>query len=213
MTRCSNILSRWLKAAVLVELLLFMPAFAWGDSWCHAPSSETQTTNCGMINVSEQTIQVMIELTKLDPNFFSMQHNKSNASDDQGCGSRYDGTKYNEIFMAYDEINEINRTLAEAWTNKAIAYISQGMYTEAVQACDEAIRLDPNHMPAWNNRRIALTGQGKYDEAIIDYDKALSIDLSQEEVWNNKAAALKAFGFIAESDAAYAKANELKASG
>jgi Flp pilus assembly protein TadD len=59
-----------------------------------------------------------------------------------------------------------------AWSNKGVAFFSQGKYDEAIKACDEAIRLDPNEASAWNNKGFALDALDMTKDANAAFAKA-----------------------------------------
>jgi tetratricopeptide (TPR) repeat protein len=73
--------------------------------------------------------------------------------------------------------------------------------------------LDPIYTKAWNGKGNSLNDQGKYNEAIKAYDEAIELDPKYAKAWNNNGLSLKALGRTAESNAALAKAKELRHTG
>ncbi|MGD2125227.1 MAG: hypothetical protein PVG99_04055 [Desulfobacteraceae bacterium] len=57
-----------------------------------------------------------------------------------------------------------------AYTNRAAAYASRGLFKEAVRDCNAAIKTNPRYALAYNNRGFALELLGETYQAGVDYD-------------------------------------------
>lgn len=79
---------------------------------------------------------------------------------------------------------ERGEKLAEAFTNRGVAYRLKGEYDRAIQDYGQAIRLNPKFAAAYNNRGVAYDNKGDYDQAIVDYDQAIKLKPSAETHFN-----------------------------
>jgi tetratricopeptide (TPR) repeat protein len=67
-----------------------------------------------------------------------------------------------------------NPKYAEAYNNRANAYIRKGQYDKVISDCNKAIELNPRLAGAYYNRGLAYhQGKKQYDKAISDYNRAI----------------------------------------
>ena len=69
-----------------------------------------------------------------------------------------------------------NPKSANAYLNRADAWIEKQDYDEAIKDCDEAIRLKPKVAGAFQSRGFAWFAKSEYDKAIKEYDEATRLD-------------------------------------
>ncbi|MGD8372790.1 MAG: tetratricopeptide repeat protein, partial [Syntrophobacterales bacterium] len=70
---------------------------------------------------------------------------------------------------------EINPRYAEAYFNRAGAYVEKDQYDQAISDLTRVIELDPEDPEAYNNRAVAYYYQGEYDKAWEDVYRAQSL--------------------------------------
>src|SRR5262245_43743396 len=63
--------------------------------------------------------------------------------------------------------------LAQAYTNRGLAYYDLEDFNRATAEYDTAIRLAPNYGMAYYNRGLSNVGKHQYDSAIADFSAAL----------------------------------------
>jgi tetratricopeptide (TPR) repeat protein len=74
--------------------------------------------------------------------------------------------------------------LAEALSNRGVAYRLKGDYDRAIQDYNQAIKLNSKFAQAYNNRGVAYDNKGEYNHAIQDYDQAIKLKPSAEVHFN-----------------------------
>jgi len=105
-----------------------------------------------------------------------------------GCGGLSDAEKHlnagvnlqvegrlEEAIAEYDEAIRLDPLLAQAYTNRGLAYDDLGQHQPAIQDFDEAIRLDPQLALAYASRAIAYTHMGDDTKVQQDVDRALEL--------------------------------------
>jgi tetratricopeptide (TPR) repeat protein len=87
----------------------------------------------------------------------------------------YDGGKFQDAVIAYDESIALDPTQARAWAGKGFALNALQDYTNALASFDQAIAISPNYGKAWYEKGNALYGLKRYEDAIIAYDEAIRV--------------------------------------
>jgi tetratricopeptide (TPR) repeat protein len=86
----------------------------------------------------------------------------------------------------YTQAIELKPDFAEAWWDRAQAYLDLHQYDKAVADYSKAIELDPTHATLWNSRGLAYQRLHQYDKALADYSKAIELDPKNVAAWNNR---------------------------
>jgi len=79
---------------------------------------------------------------------------------------------------AYSRAIELNPALAEAYNNRAYAYMAQQDYARALPDLDKALQIRPEYVNALMSRGDIHNYyyQIDYDRAVADYDRVLALD-------------------------------------
>lgn len=77
-----------------------------------------------------------------------------------------------EIFTDLDKTIQLSPTMAEAWYNKAVAYIVIEDYTSALAALNKAIDLKPDLGEAWYNRGFVYLRLGDEKQGVANLSRA-----------------------------------------
>ncbi len=118
-----------------------------------------------------------------------------------------DEEQYEAAIVNYDQAIELAPALAEAYTNRGVAYADLGEYDQAITDYTQAIELD--HAKAYNNRGNVYCVFGEYDKAIADYNQGLLFDSKDAYVYNNRGNAYSASGEYEQAIADYNQALQL----
>lgn len=102
-------------------------------------------------------------------------------------------------------------SLADAYANRAEAWLKSGQFGKALADSDEALRVRPNQIKALLIRGAALQGNREYERAIVDYDKAIELDPANIEAHTLRGGALGLAGELDEAIAESTRAIELAA--
>jgi tetratricopeptide (TPR) repeat protein len=89
----------------------------------------------------------------------------------------------------YTEAIRLDRTFANAYNNRGLAYNDKGEYDKALEDLNTSIQLDPTSASAYSNRGISWFNKGAYDKAIQDYNEALRLDPSFATIYTNRGSA------------------------
>ena len=133
------------------------------------------------------------------------------------CQERADSTKnltekqewYDKAIVHYTEAINLNSELAEAYTNRGVAYKNKGEIDAAIQDYNKAIDLNPEHVNAYTNRGNAYVNKGEIDAAIQDYNKAIDLNPEDADVYTNRGVAYVNKGEIDAAIQDYNKAIDL----
>jgi tetratricopeptide (TPR) repeat protein len=92
----------------------------------------------------------------------------------------FDQGDYSRAITDYSRAIALNPALAEAYNNRAYAYMTLGQYALALPDLDQAIRLRPDYVNALMNRGDIHNYyyDVDYASAVRDYDRVLAIDPS-----------------------------------
>ena len=71
---------------------------------------------------------------------------------------------------------ETNHDLAEAYSNRGVAYVNKEDYDRDIADQTKAIELNPDYADAYYNRGVAYHSKHDYDRAIADYSKASELN-------------------------------------
>ena len=78
------------------------------------------------------------------------------------------------------------KNLAQAFTNRGLAYKRKGLWDRAIADYDEAIRLKPDLAETFNNRGNAYYYKGQLDRALEDYDEAIRLKPDLARAFGNR---------------------------
>ncbi len=95
-----------------------------------------------------------------------------------------------------DQALAIDRTLVDAWFEKADTLETLGQVAAALAAYDAVLALAPRHARAHCDRGHVLGRMGRLDEALGSYAQAIAIDGASLHAWFNKASAEAALGRV-----------------
>ena len=70
----------------------------------------------------------------------------------------------------YNQAIEEEPDFTEAYVNRGVLYLEQGLYDRAIEDFDKVIKLNPDYALAYNNRGLAYAQKDTYDRAIDDCD-------------------------------------------
>ena len=76
--------------------------------------------------------------------------------------------------------------LAQAFTNRGLAYKRKGLWDKAIADYDEAIRLKPDLAETFINRGTAYYYKGQFDRALKDYDEAIRLKPDLAQAFSNR---------------------------
>ena len=116
---------------------------------------------------------------------------------------------YDKAIVHYTEAINLNSELAEAYTNRGVAYVNKGEMDKAIQDYNKAIDLNPEYANAYYNRGVAYVNKGEMDKAIQDYNKAIDLNPEHVNAYNNRGVAYKNKGEIDAAIQDYNKAIDL----
>jgi tetratricopeptide (TPR) repeat protein len=85
------------------------------------------------------------------------------------------------------QLGSLDKTRAQAYYNRGVAYRAEGDTDHAIADYNEAIRLDPDLAEAYSSRGIAYRAKGDTNRAIADYNEAIRLNPSFAEAYNNRA--------------------------
>ena len=94
--------------------------------------------------------------------------------------------------MAFDLAISISELDPRAYSNKAQAYLTLGLFEEASRTADEGLNYAPDSSDLWAKKARALESMLRIDEAVEAYNKAISFDSCDPETWKALALCLDA---------------------
>ncbi|HEV7746346.1 MAG TPA: tetratricopeptide repeat protein [Pyrinomonadaceae bacterium] len=113
-------------------------------------------------------------------NFRAETRTSQEATDQYNLGvSRQTAGDLNGAITAYSRAIEVDRKYADAYNNRAVAYLTQKNYPAALADLTQSIELAPS-AAAYNNRAGIYFSQNKIEEAIADFTAALKLKPSAE---------------------------------
>ena len=124
----------------------------------------------------------------------------------------WDGKRYVDLHKALENLIQAIRldpNLAQAYTNRGLAYSGLKQYQQAIADYNQAIRLDPNDASAYNNRGVAYGRLEQYQRAIVDYNKAIRLEPNDAMAYNNRGIAYNNLDQYQRAIADYNKAINL----
>ena len=80
----------------------------------------------------------------------------------------------------------IGENLAQAFTNRGLAYKTKGLWDKAIADYDEAIRLKSDLAETFINRGNAYYYKGQIDRALKDYDEAIRLKPDLAQAFSNR---------------------------
>ena len=101
----------------------------------------------------------------------------------------YKKKDYKDCLKFLDVFIEKEQNLAEAYSNRGIAYAKLNKYERAIEDFSKAIALNPDDAEAYYNRGIAYAKLNKHERAIEDYGKAIALNPNYAEAYNNRGVA------------------------
>ncbi len=110
---------------------------------------------------------------------------------------------------AFTEAIRLDPKLANAYTDRGVAYEGKGDLDKAIADYAEAIRLDPKTALAYYNRGIAYAKKRDVDKAIADYTEAIRLDPKLVQAYCNRATAYEKKGDNARAEEDFAQAEKL----
>ncbi|MBI5892312.1 MAG: tetratricopeptide repeat protein [Deltaproteobacteria bacterium] len=138
--------------------------------------------------------------------------------------------EYDSAIEAYTKAIALNPNLAQAYSNRGVAYAYKGQYDRAIEDYNKAIALDPNFKGqhdraiedlnkaialdpnvagAYNNRGLAYALSGNMGRAIEDYNKAIALDPSDTFAYQSRGDAYAKKGQLDRTIEDYNKAIQL----
>ena len=93
---------------------------------------------------------------------------------------------YDKTIVHYTEAINLNSELANAYTNRGVAYVNKGEIDAAIQDYTKAIDLNPEDANAYYNRGVIYANKGEIDAAIQDYTKAIDLNPEDADAYNNR---------------------------
>ena len=124
------------------------------------------------------------------------------------AGALWDGGKYTDPKKAIEYLSnaiKLQPHLAEAYSNRGIAYSNLGQQRHAIEDCNEAIRLKPNDAETYVNRGNAYRILGQYQRAIEDYNEAIRLKPNLAAAYYNRG---KAYSYLGQKQRAIEDFNE-----
>ncbi|MCX5906362.1 MAG: tetratricopeptide repeat protein [Deltaproteobacteria bacterium] len=124
------------------------------------------------------------------------------------AGALWDGGKYTDPKKAIEYLNNVIKLqpdLAEAYSNRGIAYSYLGQQRHAIENYNEAIRLKPNDAETYVNRGNAYRILSQYQRAIEDYNEAVHLKPNLAAAYYNRG---KAYSYLGQKQRAIEEFNE-----
>ncbi|MEI8173183.1 MAG: tetratricopeptide repeat protein [Deltaproteobacteria bacterium] len=110
--------------------------------------------------------------------------------------------KFTDPGKAIEYLNEAIRLksdYADAYNNRAAAYVDLGQNQRAIQDFDTAIRLKSDYADAYYNRGGAYTKLGQNQRAIQDFDTAIRLKPDDAAAYNNRGIAYRDLGQLQQA--------------
>ncbi|RVE62191.1 hypothetical protein OJAV_G00154650 [Oryzias javanicus] len=89
--------------------------------------------------------------------------------------------QYRDAVGKYTECLKIKPDQCAVYTNRALCYLKQEMFTEAKQDCDAALKLEPSNKKAFYRRALANKGLKDYPACSSDLQEVMRLDPSVQE--------------------------------
>ncbi len=103
----------------------------------------------------------------------------------------------------------IGKNLAQAFTNRGLAYKRKGLWDRAIADYDEAIRLKPDLARAFSNRGNIYRKKGRFDQAIRDYDEAIRLKPDNAQVFADRGLSYEKKGELTQALRDFQRAHAL----
>ena len=101
------------------------------------------------------------------------------------------------------------QNLAQAFTNRGLAYKRKGLWDKAIADYDEAIRLKPDLAETFINRGTAYYYKGQFDRAIRDYDEAIRLKPDNAQVFADRGLSYEKKGELTQALRDFKRAHAL----
>jgi lipoprotein NlpI len=118
----------------------------------------------------------------------------ANQKDLQECASSEPDRSIAGCTRLLADRSETTQTHAEAYTQRAAAWLAKGDLDGVIADCNEAIRLDPKSVTAYGYRGVAWRQKGDFARAIADYTTAIRLDPNNATLRTNRGLAYFAKG-------------------
>jgi lipoprotein NlpI len=86
----------------------------------------------------------------------------------------------------YNKAIEIDRTQADYYSDRGLAFAANGEYERALADYDRALAIDPIDAQAFDSRGGAYVGKGDYDRAITDFTTAIELHPGHAVAWEHR---------------------------
>ena len=103
------------------------------------------------------------------------------------------------VIRLYTEAIELNEGYAEAYDNRAEAYLVKGDFPQALRDLHKAVELKPKLANAYNGLGNIYHLERDFDQAILYYTKAIELSWGFAVAWTNRADAYMARGDLGEA--------------
>jgi tetratricopeptide (TPR) repeat protein len=81
---------------------------------------------------------------------------------------------------------ETTAVQAEAYQDRAYAYVNKGLNDQAIADETQSLALNPTNAFAYNNRGRAYYNKGLYDQAIADYSQSITLKPDYARAFANR---------------------------
>jgi tetratricopeptide (TPR) repeat protein len=83
--------------------------------------------------------------------------------------------KFGKAIAEFDRLLQRNRSYADAYFGRGLAYALEGKYAPAVADFTQFLKIDPKDADAYCNRGLARVLQGQCDQGLADLNKSATI--------------------------------------
>jgi tetratricopeptide (TPR) repeat protein len=137
-----------------------------------------------------------------------LMHPKTAADFNRRGERRYLRRRYDDAIADFTRAIRLQKDLAAAYRNRALAFSGKNDHDTAIADCTEAIRLGGDDAVAYLDRGWAYDKKHDFAKALADYNKAIQLEPKLATAYNNRGFLYHQKGDLARAFADYTRAVE-----